>query len=393
MHAEVKKRALVRTRLAFQLLTLIFVIYAGAVNFLLPGRNDRTQASIFFKRWEGMPSETSSSYARGNDEDDDSCLDLFIPYHTSDHQVFVQGGGLRSILKHVQGWRKTYIVSAENASLEDMLDKEKNIVWRSEEDFSFSRARQQEKLGNWYLQQAVKLLAPLEMPEMCNTFLVLDADLHFVRDWSPKYDGRRRRWKYLFPRDFHGEHQEELATAAQRSTLHIIGQESLTRGSGTMCTVHHHMLMQKDVLRALVDHLKDLHGKPLLQIVTEAQGKGWWVSEFDFYLSFVWHRFQERVQLVEFPYIHAREKERCTVHDAQALADDTDVVFMACHDHYRGHDVCSGSCNNCTSSVSFCDTFANGKCKAHDYTILPCHRPKRPMRNDATYDKNPKQSR
>lgn len=375
-HAVFKQRALVPARLAVLLLTLTLVlaIYAGTIYVLFTRGNQGSRTVV--ARLVKEESETSSSHDAGDEEGGDNCIDLFIPYHISDHPVFVRNRGLGSILRHVKGWRKAFIVSAENTSLKSVLDEDQHVLWRSEESFSFSRGRQQAKLGNWYLQQALKLLAPLEMPEMCNTFLVLDADLHFVRDWSPQYDMKGvARWKYLFSHEFHGGHQEELAAAAQRSTLHIIGQESLTRASGTMCTVHHHMVMQKDVLRALVNHLHDLHGKPLLQIVTEAQERRWWVSEFDFYLSFVWHRFQERVQLVSFPYMHAREKERCTTHDAHALAQDTDVVFMACHDHYRGHDVCSGSYNNCTSSVSFCDTLASGACKAHDYTILPCHRP------------------
>lgn len=303
----------------------------------------------------------------------EGCLDLFIPYHVSDHEVFILQGGLDSIRKHVKGWRKLFIVSAENVSLNDALLDDTRISWRSEETFSFSRNKQQAKLGNWYLQQALKLLAPLEMPDMCHTFLVLDADLHFVRDWSPSH--APGQWKYLFPRNHPGGHQAELGNAAHASTWAIAQIESLTT-PGTLCTVHHHMVMQKDVLRGLHEHITGLHHACVLDVLTQAQLEGRWVSEFDIYLSFAWHTFHERVQLVEFPYLHAREKARCSQQDVRAFARDTDIVFMACHDHYVGHDMCSGSANNCSSAVAFCDRLSSGgNCKAHDYDVVPCHRP------------------
>ena len=62
--------------------------------------------------------------------------------------------------------------------------------------------------------------------------------------------------------------------------------------------------------------------------------------------------------------------------DAQVFARDMDIVFMACHDHYVGHDLCSGSENNCSSAVAFCDRLpSGGNCKAHDYAVVPCYRP------------------
>jgi hypothetical protein len=126
---------------------------------------------------------------------------------------------------------------------------------------------------------------------------------------------------------------------------------------------------------SLLDHVTALHDKPMLDIVIQAQSEGRWISEFDIYLAFVWRAFQAR----EFPYIHAREKTRCGLRDAYTPKQDTDIIFMAYGDHYAGHDLCSGSTNNCTSTVAFCERLPHGSCRLTTTTLLfavvPCSSP------------------
>lgn len=69
---------------------------------------------------------------------------------------------------------------------------------------------------------------------------------------------------------------------------------------GTLCTTHHHMVMQKDVLHALVKHVLQQTNSTLLDKILEAQAQPWptrFMSEFDLYFAFVVHRFPERVAL------------------------------------------------------------------------------------------------
>ena len=76
--------------------------------------------------------------------------------------------------------------------------------------------------------------------------------------------------------------------------------------------------------------------------------------------------------------LYCREPARCTRADAEVLARESDVVFMVCHDAWRGHDVCSGSATNCTSSISYCNPIGGGVgtgCQAHDYEVLSCELP------------------
>jgi hypothetical protein len=354
---------------AFFFFLLVIIVYAGTMLVTLRKQSENLSsihdvATVLTNSRGGAAQQPLSSR-----DEMDNCLDIFIPYHISDYEVFILHGGLNSIQQHVKGWRRIFIVSAENTSIAHVISQDGRITWRSEETYSFSPNKQQERLGSWYLQQALKLLAPLEMPEMCKTFLVLDADLHFVRDWS--FKATDAKWNYFFPGEFPGGFLKDLAEKSQESTYGITHVNSLNT-FGTLCTVHHHMVMQKDVLHELTAHVATLHGKPLLRVLVDAQAKGWWVSEFDIYLAFVIQNFPERVQLAHFPYLHAREKGRCSQRDAQALAIDTDVVLMACHDHYVGHDVCIGSFNNCSSSVAFCGRMSNGNCKAHDYEMVSC---------------------
>lgn len=316
------------------------------------------------------------------------CLDLVIPYHVSDHDVFIGQGGLQSIQRHVQGWRRTWIVSASNDTLLQVLDKSRTI-WVPEEAFSFSPSRQRAaggrpQLEGWHFQQAIKLLAPLEMPDLCNSFLVLDADLQVLRDWNPQDSSAPGRYRYLYPRSFPGDYLVSFGSMAHSWTEEVLGMSSLNKG-GTLCTVHHHMVMQKDVLQALHRHvLEHTNGTTLLDKMIDAQTRRWWMSEFDLYLAFAWQRYRERVALVDTPYVHCRERALCTRKDAETFAQETDAVFMACHDNWHGHDVCSGSATNCTSSISHCSQVeGSSTCMAHDYEVLSCQWPR-----DSVYEDN-----
>lgn len=309
----------------------------------------------------------ASAYTTHKQEAD--CFDLLIPYHPSDQAVFIQQGGLHSIQRHVQGWRTTFIIAADNSTLVDVLGTDQTI-WLPEARFQLNHTA---KLRGWFRQQAFKLLAPLQVPEMCNTFLVLDADLYFVRDWSPR-GAHNSTFKYLLPNTFGGGHQRDLGARAQAATFYTLRLNSLT-SPGTLCTVHHHMVMQQDVIHAMLGHIHGLHGLTLMELLVKLQKHLNWWSEYDAYISFMFHHFRGRMQFVDFPYLHAREASRCTEADAASMRAETDVVFMGCHDHYQGHDICSGSRNNCTSSVSFCKRMIGtltDVCMAHDSESVPC---------------------
>lgn len=289
------------------------------------------------------------------------CFDLLIPFHVSDASTFLDTGGLASIQRHIQGWRKTFIISAENSSLVGVLDEK--TVWVPESRFSGLHV-----LYGWYFQQALKLLAPRDMEDLCNTFLVLDADLHFVRDWD--FRREQGKWDYLFPPAMPGGHLQELAEYAERSTKDFIAHDSLMHGH-TLCTVHHHMIMQKEVIAALEAHVQKLHGRTLLEKMVEAQSTRTWISEFDIYLSFLWNSiFRERIHLVDFPYIHARDKGQCTNQDADTLRNASNIVFMACHDHYVGDDICVGSLIDCSSKAALCQRQPDGMCQWRN--VAPC---------------------
>lgn len=294
------------------------------------------------------------------------CFDLLIPYHPSDQVVFVKQGGLKSIQRHVQGWRKTFIISAGNATFVELLGE--RTIWLPETRFELAGLA---SLRSWFQQQAFKMMAPLQVPELCNAYLVLDADLHFVRDWTPR-GGQPGTFKYLLPTQFQGGHQRDLGARAQMATFHTLRLNSLT-SPGTLCTVHHHMLMQKDVMAELLTHVLHLHGLTLIELLVRVQAQFNWWSEYDVYLAFLFHRFRTRMEVVDFPYLHAREPSRCTNADAAALQKDTDIVFMGCHDHFQGHDICASSANNCTSSVAFCERSRDtGMCKMSNVEVMPC---------------------
>lgn len=136
-----------------------------------------------------------------------TCLDAVIPYHTSDHEVFVSSGGLQSIQKYVQDLRLTWIISASNDTLMHLIDNDQTR-WLSEDTFSFSRENgiARATLKGWHFQQALKLLAPLEIHGLCNDFLVIDADVRVLRNWALRSHFAQNKFNYLYPSKFLGEY-------------------------------------------------------------------------------------------------------------------------------------------------------------------------------------------
>jgi hypothetical protein len=77
------------------------------------------------------------------------------------------------------------------------------------------------------------------------------------------------------------------------------------------------------------------------------------VSEFDLYFTFLYHRHYERIRMRVVTYIHARGVKYCTKMDQDAFREETDIVYMGCHDHHGNNpDICASSVNGCSCSRS-----------------------------------------
>ena len=118
--------------------------------------------------------------------------------------------------------------------------------------------------------------------------LVIDADVQVLQDWSLRDDWRetRNRYRYLYPRTFPGGYQISFGSMAHTWTRELLGMASLNSG-GTLCTVHHHMVMQKDVLRSLAEYVtaRSNGTMTLLDKILDAQARKWWMSEYDLYIT------------------------------------------------------------------------------------------------------------
>lgn len=162
---------------------------------------------------------------------------------------------------------------------------------------------------------------------------------------------------------------------------------------GTGCTIHHNLVFQKDILRSMLSHIVALHNKSIVEVMHEAGNQlAMMPSEYDLYFTYALYNYRERMEIVQYPYIHARLPHLCTEKDAEAMLNETDIVAATCHDRYvtypltltyrrytkailrkncmyswgerpDDHDVCVGSSNNCTFTTADCArNSATGKC-------------------------------
>lgn len=227
----------------------------------------------------------------------------------------------------------------------------------------------------WYYQQALKLIAPLEIKHLlCPNVLILDADLYFLRNFYAKpaveeqhndqnQTSKQQRWNYFFPSHMPASYLVNLAGSAQKATYEILHLPSVNL-FGTLCTVHHHMLFQLDVLEAMHRHVESIsmamdnssvdNNTPMLSTesttndasqkpksigdyIVSLQSRRRWFSVFDLYFTYAWHYYHDRMSIIEFPYLHSRDSERCTPKDIEAIrSEGTDIVMIACSDTWAG---------------------------------------------------------
>ncbi len=114
------------------------------------------------------------------------CLDALVLFHEDDRPLFVDGGALLALRRHVLGLGAAWVASASNRSFLHLLDAQTR--WLPESSAPFSPAsfagRRSGRPAGCLFQQALKLWAVEHLPSACNNVFVSDADTVWVRDFD-----------------------------------------------------------------------------------------------------------------------------------------------------------------------------------------------------------------
>jgi hypothetical protein len=252
-------------------------------------------------------------------------VDVVIPAHEKDFPVLRMA--VRSVLRHVSPVRRLHVVSAQRfdwpgdrvrwvpepalpelPTLADVRER-----WAAEEPGTAARAP-------WVYQQLLKLGAGDYVEDLTPSYLVVDADVIFLRPVSFDPDALGR---FPFSRafEYHAPYREAYAR--------LVGEPP---GTGFSLTAHH-MLYDRALMAELHTELAERHGVPWYWAYVDAVDKSEQssISEMDIYGWWVLDRHPELGAVRQLSWRDVRVAPGML--GRAALAPDYD--FVAAHAWYR----------------------------------------------------------
>jgi hypothetical protein len=198
--------------------------------------------------------------------------------------------------KNVIGYRHIYIICFDDTLQFD------GCITISEKLFPFTMetvAKYHGKLGRngWYLQQLLKLYAGFVIPNILENYLVIDADVAFLKPTRFYEDGK---YLYNYSDEYHPPY------FAHMQTMH----PSLIRVDPSKSGISHHMLFQTKYIKELFELVESAHnGEPFYNIflksVTDYYTSG--ASEYEIYFNFIQQRHPSDIQIRYLKYINTND--------------------------------------------------------------------------------------
>jgi hypothetical protein len=233
-------------------------------------------------------------------------VDVVIPAHPKDFPVLRHG--LRALLRHVSPIRRVIVVApqpfeARDARVHWIADPPADVLPRPRTIASrWPAGSPGAARGGWLYQQLLKLGAATYMDDLSDTFLVIDADVVFLRPVTfDLSQGKRMRYSLS------AEHVPAYADAYERLT----GRRPPTDRSLTA----HHMVVDRELVTEMTADLQRRAGAPWYEAflgavdpsqpssACEQSTYGWWVlahhPELAEHRQLMWHDVRAAPSLVE----------------------------------------------------------------------------------------------
>jgi hypothetical protein len=164
--------------------------------------------------------------------------------------------------------------------------------WVCENVFPFKKSdidalfRRPERSG-WYLQQLLKLYAPIVLPQLSDIYLILDADVVFHRPATFVIDGRIQ---FNVGTEYHAPYFEHMASL-------LPGLHKVDAASG----ICHLMPMKRHIVNSLISKVESQHGKPFwrafLENVPPREYHGSGASEYEILFTFAHLYFRDEIDV------------------------------------------------------------------------------------------------
>lgn len=169
--------------------------------------------------------------------------------------------------------------------------------------------------SGWYLQQILKLYAPLVIPRILENYLIVDADVYFHRpvrwfeDGFVQFNVGHQYWTPYF------EHMARFAPFLEKPI----------QASG----ICHMMPMKRSILMDFVERIEKIHGKPCWQAFLDAVDPEYYkhsgASEYELLFAFgiLYHMDKCKVRILLW-------------RNSKKITEGYDGDYEACHHYMRG---------------------------------------------------------
>ena len=247
-------------------------------------------------------------------------MDIIIPYHEKDEYTI--RACIDSCKKYVQGFENIYILSKNELDYSDTKWIPEKAFPFTVEDIGRLNPSIRESRRAWYYQQLLKLYL-FKVRDDFNEFLIVDADVVFLNEYSPKVEGK---WAYNTHSDIH----EPYALNAKLIHPSLVPFDEKTSG------ITHAMLFERERLQQLFNRIKrkgqevweTIISSLKVDLVGEYGGEGSALSEYDLYFNFIMKEYPTEYIIRETLYEDVRDYKKYLGHK--------DLVYVANHSYMRG---------------------------------------------------------
>ena len=214
-------------------------------------------------------------------------FDIVIPVGPRDLKTIA--GTLKFTKKNIIGYRNIYLLSCDpSLKIKDCITIDEKIAPFNHESIrDIFKTNKFKNHTGWYLQQLLKLYAGFVIPDMLDDYLVIDADLYFLKKTTFFDDDGRTLLGYaaLKQEPYHSPYFEHMIR------LH----PTLIRKYYEFSGVCHHMMFNKQKIKDLMSLVENYHDNKafweiLIAQVNEyhthiASGSG--LSEYEIYFNYL----------------------------------------------------------------------------------------------------------
>jgi hypothetical protein len=171
--------------------------------------------------------------------------------------------------------------------------------------------------NGWYIQQLLKLYAPFVIPDLMDTFLVVDSDTFFLKPTTFIVNGK---CAYNPSREYNVPYFVHMAK------MH----PTLTRQYQQMSGVSHHMIFEKEHIQGLMDLVQSYHNnRPFWRLFLEFGTDYAGASEYEMYFNYMLKYHPTRIQIRQLRWANSRKY----IYSSQVQQQNNPLDYIALHWH------------------------------------------------------------